>query len=226
MTTWQTKNPSVRGSGVPQISGDTITVRYDGCYWTVNPNAERKTAPTTVTCSGFMASAQQVGLRFFAELRRETNVRFLSYSRAAFDYDTSTAGADFGSTGNNPDSEGTTTYTMKINSNGTASFLREGRYTGAAWYGTTYNHTGTLSREGASLVASGPQTTTTTTSQTTPTATTKNPGDLSVAKPVPNKPGLVYNPFDPSSRILLDVRGKASGTKLIEPKSGKTFTVP
>jgi hypothetical protein len=53
MTAWQTKNQSVRGSGVPQISGDTIIVRYDGCYWTVNPNAEGKTAPTTVTCSGF-----------------------------------------------------------------------------------------------------------------------------------------------------------------------------
>jgi hypothetical protein len=47
-----------------------------------------------------------------------------------------------------------------------------------------------------------------------------------VAKPVPDKPGFVYNPFDPNSRVLLDVRGKPSGTKLIEPKSGKLFVVP
>jgi hypothetical protein len=47
-----------------------------------------------------------------------------------------------------------------------------------------------------------------------------------IAKPVPDRPGFVYNPFDPNSRVLLDVRGKASGTKLIEPKSGKLFVVP
>jgi hypothetical protein len=49
---------------------------------------------------------------------------------------------------------------------------------------------------------------------------------LPVAKPVPNKPGFVYNPFDPNSRVLLDVRGKASGTKLVEPKAAKLFVVP
>ena len=47
-----------------------------------------------------------------------------------------------------------------------------------------------------------------------------------VAKAVPNKPGFVYNPFQPNSHILLDVRGKPSGTKLIEPGSGKLFVVP
>ena len=47
-----------------------------------------------------------------------------------------------------------------------------------------------------------------------------------VAKAVPNKPGFVYNPFQPNSRVLLDVRGKPSGTKLIEPGSGKLFVVP
>jgi hypothetical protein len=50
--------------------------------------------------------------------------------------------------------------------------------------------------------------------------------ELPVAKSVPDKPGFVYNPFDPNSRVLLDVRGKVSGTKLIEPKSGKLFVVP
>lgn len=45
------------------------------------------------------------------------------------------------------------------------------------------------------------------------------------ARPVPNKPGFVYSPFDPNSKILLDVRGRASGTKLKDP-SGKLFVVP
>ena len=49
---------------------------------------------------------------------------------------------------------------------------------------------------------------------------------LPVAKPVPDKPGFVYNPFDPKSQMLLDTRGKASGTKLKDPFSGKLFIVP
>lgn len=47
-----------------------------------------------------------------------------------------------------------------------------------------------------------------------------------VAKAVPNKPGFVYNPFDPTAERLLDVRGKPSGTKLRDPVSGKLFIVP
>jgi hypothetical protein len=46
------------------------------------------------------------------------------------------------------------------------------------------------------------------------------------AKPVPEKPGFVYNPFDPNPTKLLDVRGKASGTKVKDPSSGKLFVVP
>jgi hypothetical protein len=76
------------------------------------------------------------------------------------------------------------------------------------------------------LPPSGPQTTGTVAPQATPTTATKNPGGLPVAKAVPNKPGFVYNPFDPNSKILLDIRGKPSGTKLIEPKSGKLFIAP
>lgn len=49
--------------------------------------------------------------------------------------------------------------------------------------------------------------------------------DLPVAKPVPNKPGFVYNPFDSNTKVLLDVRGKASGTKVKDP-SGRLFIVP
>src|SRR5438552_14277559 len=58
------------------------------------------------------------------------------------------------------------------------------------------------------------------TSPITPATTTSQPtfpqstGALPVAKPVPNKPGFVYNPYDPNSKVLLDVRGKAAGTKL------------
>jgi hypothetical protein len=56
--------------------------------------------------------------------------------------------------------------------------------------------------------------------------TAKTSGQAPVAKPVPERPGFVYNPFDPNSKILLDVRGKPHGTKLVDPKSGKTFMVP
>ena len=55
---------------------------------------------------------------------------------------------------------------------------------------------------------------------------TNTSGPAPVAKAVPDRPGFVYNPFDPNSRMLLDVRGKPSGTKLIEPKSGRLFIVP
>ena len=48
---------------------------------------------------------------------------------------------------------------------------------------------------------------------------------MPIAKPVPNRPGFVYNPFDSKSKLLLDVRGKASGTKVRDP-SGKLFIVP
>jgi hypothetical protein len=46
------------------------------------------------------------------------------------------------------------------------------------------------------------------------------------AKRVPDKPGFVYDPFDPNGTTLLDVRGKASGSKVKEPLSGKIFIVP
>lgn len=45
------------------------------------------------------------------------------------------------------------------------------------------------------------------------------------AKPVPNKPGFVYDPFDPSSKAQLDVRGRSPGTKVKDPR-GRFFIVP
>ena len=49
---------------------------------------------------------------------------------------------------------------------------------------------------------------------------------LPVAKPVPERPGFVYNPFDRTTTRLFDVRGKPAGTKLKDPASGKMFIVP
>jgi hypothetical protein len=46
-----------------------------------------------------------------------------------------------------------------------------------------------------------------------------------VAKPVPGKPGLVYNPFDPNGG-LIDVSGYAPGSKVKDPDSQKIFVVP
>jgi len=50
--------------------------------------------------------------------------------------------------------------------------------------------------------------------------------EFPTAKAVPEKPGFVYNPFDPNQTKLLDVRGKPSGTKVKDPVSGKLFIVP
>jgi len=50
--------------------------------------------------------------------------------------------------------------------------------------------------------------------------------EFPTAKPVPEKPGFVYNPYDPTSKRLLDVTGKPSGTKVKDPSTGKTFIVP
>jgi hypothetical protein len=50
--------------------------------------------------------------------------------------------------------------------------------------------------------------------------------EIPTAKPVPGRPGFVYNPFNPNSKLLLDVRGKVSGAKVKDPSSGKLFIVP
>ena len=123
-------------------------------------------------------------------------------------------------------SSATQTYSMRLNLDGTASFLMEGRWISGDYEGITYTHSGILSRQGASSVPSGPQTAMTSTSQTTAAAAPKSVGGLPVASPVPNKPGFVYNPYDPNSKVLLDVRGKAAGTKLKDPFSGKLFMTP
>ncbi len=45
------------------------------------------------------------------------------------------------------------------------------------------------------------------------------------AKPVPDKPGYVLSPFDPSGRYV-DVSGYASGSKVKDPWTDKIFVVP
>lgn len=44
------------------------------------------------------------------------------------------------------------------------------------------------------------------------------------AKPVPDKPGYVFSPSDPTKYV--DVTGYASGSKVKDPYSGKIFLVP
>ena len=72
-------------------------------------------------------------------------------------------------------SGGTIVYTMRIKSNGTVDLLREGRFTGGDFDGTTYTETGTLSRQDASSAPSAPQTTIAPAPQTTATAAPKTP---------------------------------------------------
>lgn len=45
------------------------------------------------------------------------------------------------------------------------------------------------------------------------------------AKPVPGKPGLVFNPFKPNAGYI-DVSGYASGSKVKDPDTQKIFVVP
>lgn len=66
------------------------------------------------------------------------------------------------------------------------------------------------------------------TSKPSPSASPRpapNQPQFPVAKAVPGKPGLVYNPFDPNGS-LIDVSGYASGSKVKDPDSQKIFVVP
>lgn len=46
-----------------------------------------------------------------------------------------------------------------------------------------------------------------------------------VAKPVPGKPGLVFNPFNASAGYI-DVSGYAPGSKVKDPETKQIFVVP
>ena len=58
------------------------------------------------------------------------------------------------------------------------------------------------------------------------TTTSTPPPDLPRAKPVSDKPGFVYNPFDPTGKDVFDVRNKAHGATVRDPASGKLFVLP
>lgn len=65
MTVWQTKNPSARMSGAAQISGDTMTLAYNGCYWTLTPEPDGKTALAKCGCGGFLGIGAWNGSAIF-----------------------------------------------------------------------------------------------------------------------------------------------------------------
>lgn len=50
--------------------------------------------------------------------------------------------------------------------------------------------------------------------------------NLPTAKPVSDKPGFVYNPFDPTGKAVFDVRNQAHGATVRDPASGRLFIVP
>jgi hypothetical protein len=95
---------------------------------------------------------------------------------------------------------------LRMNANGTASFVREG---------STYTATGTLSRQDFSPAPSVPQTTT----------LSPQSSGLPTAQPVPGQPGYVFSPFAPDSGYV-DVRGFPSGTEVKDPYTNKLFLVP
>jgi hypothetical protein len=86
--------------------------------------------------------------------------------------------------------------------------------------GLGVNGTATFSRT-QSPVASAPPT-----KPAATTAVSPPPADLPTAKPVPDKPGFVYSPFDPNGKLLLDVRDKAHGATVRDLSTGRRFIVP
>lgn len=86
--------------------------------------------------------------------------------------------------------------------------------------GLGVNGTATFSRT-QSPVASAPLT-----KPAATTAVSPPPADLPTAKPVPDKPGFVYSPFDPNGKLLLDVRDKAHGATVRDLSTGRRFIVP
>ena len=58
-----------------------------------------------------------------------------------------------------------------------------------------------------------------------PTQAKTSKRDIPYAIPVPNKPGFVTSPYAPKQG-LVDVRGFASGTEVVDPYTGKVFLTP
>jgi hypothetical protein len=90
---------------------------------------------------------------------------------------------------------------------------------------TTQEQTGPSSSPNASA---SPRVTRTDKTKPSPAPAQKNAttqAQFPTARPVPNKPGYVFSPFDPSGGYV-DVTGYASGSKVKDPYSGKIFLVP
>jgi hypothetical protein len=77
-------------------------------------------------------------------------------------------------------------------------------------------------------VASAPENSTATTPITSSPpplhANRESSSAVPYASPVPDKPGLVYSPYN--SKFLIDVRGFPPGTEVNDPNTGKLFKVP
>jgi hypothetical protein len=58
-----------------------------------------------------------------------------------------------------------------------------------------------------------------------PASSTTTAAQFPTAKPVPGKPGLVFNPFKANGGYI-DVSGYAPGSKVKDPESQKIFIVP
>ena len=72
---------------------------------------------------------------------------------------------------------------------------------------------------------SGSTTGTSRTAKSSPSPQKTAAAQFPVAKPVPGRPGLVLNPFNPSGGYI-DVSGYAPGSKVKDPDSQKIFIVP
>src|SRR6266404_2209191 len=77
----------------------------------------------------------------------------------------------------------------------------------------------------ASRKSSQRSTATTPSTSATKPPSTAGSAQFPVAKPVPGKPGLVFNPFKPNGGYI-DVSGYAPGSKVKDPETQKIFVVP
>lgn len=105
------------------------------------------------------------------------------------------------------------TWTLTPQKDGTTALVTSKSVVGG-------NSTATFTRT-QSPVASAPPT-----KPAASTAASPPPADLPTAKPVPDKPGFVYSPFDPNGKLLLDVRDKAHGATVRDLSTGRRFIVP
>ena len=70
-----------------------------------------------------------------------------------------------------------------------------------------------------------PQTTRKRSDETSAKASSAAPVQFPTAKPVPGKPGYVFDPFDPNGGYI-DVSGYPPGSKVRDPATKKIFVVP